>query len=108
MRPKVYVAGPISQGNREQNVNNAMIAAAELIRRGYAPLVPQLTHYMDPAGLLPHSTWMEVDLPWVAVADCVLRLPGPSRGADLEVEFAKERSIRIVHAISALADRSDP
>lgn len=38
---------------------------------------------------------MEVDLPWVEVADGVFRMPGKSRGADLEVEAALRLSIPV-------------
>lgn len=106
-RLKVYVSGPISNGDVEQNVRNACKAAAELIKLGYAPLVPQLTAYLQsPVASLSagfsHETWMEVDLPWVEVADVVLRLPGLSRGADREVAHALAKGIPVFTSIKEM------
>lgn len=100
---KVYIAGPISVGDLETNVKNATEAARELIKHGFAPLCPQLSCYM--AGSTPcagagfdHATWLEVDLPWVGVADVVLRLPGESVGADREVAEARRLGVEVWHS----------
>ena len=47
---------------------------------------------------------MEIELPWVSVADAVLRLPGESLGADLEVARAEEAGIPVFRSIADLAD----
>lgn len=46
-----------------------------------------------------HETWLEVNLPWVAQSDAVLWLPGRSRGANREVEYAEELGIPVVYCI---------
>jgi len=85
LRPRVYIAGPLSgSGDRLENVQRAIDAGLELVKLGYAPLVPHLTHFMDPDDSLGQETWYDVDVPWVLAADAVLRLPGKSRGADIE------------------------
>jgi hypothetical protein len=110
MRTRVYVAGPISKGPLEQNIRQATDAGMELLRAGFAPLVPHLTCYMaGPAPeVLPHGTavedWYGVDLPWVAVADAVVRLPGDSVGADKEVALAKELGIPVYDSVGALLE----
>jgi hypothetical protein len=102
-RKRVYVAGPLSSsGERLENVRNAIRAGVELIKLGYAPLVPHLTHYMDGNDSLGHDTWLAVDLPWVETADALLRLPGPSKGADQEVERAKARGIPVAYSLEEL------
>lgn len=94
LRPRVYIAGPISKGPLQENIRIACEAGIALIRAGLAPLVPHLTCYMGgpapevlPCGTV-HTDWYESDLPWVSVSDAVLRLPGESVGAEKEVELA--------------------
>lgn len=115
-RTKVYLAGPISKGDLRHNLNQAREAARRLMAEGYAPWVPQLTCYMsgdtptiDGGGTdaatnsgFNHTTWLEVDLPWVMAADAVLRLPGESRGADLEVALARELGIPVYESVDEM------
>jgi hypothetical protein len=108
MRARIYVSGPLSTGDRQANLRRAIEATRELIRRGYAPLCPHLTHYVDPTDELGHDTWLEVDRPWVLAADAVLRLPGVSVGADMEVAWAHEVGIPVVYSIDELEDVLHP
>jgi hypothetical protein len=39
--------------------------------------------------------WLDYDKPWLLASDVVLRIPGPSKGADLE-----EAGIPVFHATS--------
>lgn len=110
MRKRIYIAGPISIGDLRANIQQATRVATTLMRLGFAPMTPQLTAYMggDTPEILPcgttHEDWMGVDLPFVAVCDAVLRLPGESRGADTETEFAESRGIPVFHSIEELLD----
>lgn len=101
-RIRVYVAGPLSKGDRMGNVRAAIDAGQELIELGYAPLVPHLSHYMDETDALGHDTWLAVDLPWVDVCDALLRLPGESVGADMEVARAESIGIPVYYGIEEL------
>lgn len=126
-RKRVYVAGPISKGDLGDNIAKACNLGIELIRLGFAPLVPQLTCYMgqrtrafyspttgsvtkcgpDPEVLpcgTAHADWIGVDLPWVAVADAVLRLPGESAGADQEVAEACRLGIPVFATLGDLKE----
>lgn len=112
MRTRVYIAGPISKGPLNENIGQATQAAMQLLKAGFAPLCPHLTCYMGgPAGnpiaeVLPdgttHEDWYQADLPWVAVSDVVLRLPGESVGADLETRLARALAIPIYYAVDDL------
>lgn len=97
------------------NVANATAAARELMRRGFAPLCPQFSCFLHYAGgffgyTFPeatsagftHDEYLEVDLPWVAAADAVLRLPGESIGADRETEFANLCGIPVYDDIGVM------
>jgi len=102
-RPRIYVAGPLtSSGNVNENLDAAIRAARRLIAEGFAPFCPHLTFYLDPAGEYPLSLWMQIELPWLAAADAVLRLPGESDGADQEVGRADELGIPVFGTIADL------
>lgn len=101
-RRKVYIAGPMSKGDAAEHFCEAMKAYRDLIRNGYAPMCPQLTWFASPfmrcplsGSELEHSDWLAVDLPWVLASDAVLRLPGESVGADMEVAAAQEHGIPV-------------
>jgi hypothetical protein len=123
-RPRVYIAGPITRGDLKHNVDQATAAFVALSKAGYAPLCPHWSVYAKPAISLPgpvgadpfvycratrngneemtHADWIGADLPWVEVSDAVLRLPGESTGADLEVEHAVKNCIPVFHSIDEL------
>jgi hypothetical protein len=47
---------------------------------------------------------MEWCMTMVSVADLVVRLPGESKGADLEVAEAKRRGIPVVHSVECVVN----
>ena len=103
MRRRIYISGPLtSSGNVTENLDRAMAAARGAIDAGFAPFCPHLTYHVDPGGEYPHGLWMEIELPWVTVADALLRLPGESLGADLEVQRAEEIGIPVFKTIADL------
>lgn len=93
-RTRVYVAGPYTSDPRA-NTEFAIEVGQHLLELGYAPLVPHLTHFWHQRFTNDWQTWMELDLPWVAQADLVVRLPGSSVGADRELEVAAAHGIPI-------------
>lgn len=120
MKRRVYIAGPISKGDMLLNVQQADDAFFSLLKSGVvAPWNPMWSVYAGsawrpgrtdpkypvmavadthPSGTT-HADWMGVDLPWVAVAEAVLRLPGESVGADQEVAEARRLNIPVFHSI---------
>lgn len=115
MRTRTYIAGPISKGDLTHNIEQATAAYVRLMKEGYAPFCPHLTVYLGGPARAPqpeilpngtkHEDWYDSDLPWVAVADAVLRLPGESVGADKEVALAKELGIPVYESIEELLAR---
>lgn len=103
-RARIYIAGPLSKGDRLANVEKAKAVAVELVKLGFAPLCPHLTNYLDGTDSLGHQTWMDVDLPWVEVSDGLLRIPGESKGADLEVARAREYGVPVYWSINGLLE----
>lgn len=92
---RIYVAGPYTKGDVGVNVRNAIVAAQELLVAGHAPYVPHLTHFWHLVEPGPYKQWLALDLKWLAVCDALVRLPGDSNGADLEMKQARKLGIRV-------------
>ncbi len=118
-RKRIYVAGPLTKGGLAENVNRATAAFVALAKAGFAPMCPHWSVYSKSCGewtensvkcigtalgndQMSHADWMGVDLPWVAVSDAVLRLPGESAGADLETAHAAEHGVPVLHSVEAV------
>lgn len=99
---RVYLAGPYSVGDKEQNVVTALVYAETLIEKGFIPYIPHLSHFWDLK--YPHDVkfWLEYDEHWLACCDCLLRIPGESVGADREMRFAINRGIPVMLDIESL------
>jgi hypothetical protein len=85
MKPKVYIASPYTIGDVAVNVKNQMEMADKLMDLEFAPFVPLYSHFQHMAHPRPYEDWIEIDLEWLKVCDCLLRLPGESKVADKEV-----------------------
>ena len=108
----VYIAGPYSIGDTGQNVKNA-IDQAEFFSKfeiatetdlfKFIPYVPHLTHFWH--IICPHEIgfWYKYDLKWLKKCDVLFRLSGESKGADLEIQYAKENGLIIFTRIDELA-----
>jgi hypothetical protein len=103
-RPRVYISGPITSGNRNKNQFQALEAHKALMLAGFAPLNPIITGNLAFSWDrdVPHSVWVDCDLPWVEVADAVLRLPGYSVGADAELTHAAKHLKPVFYDIESL------
>lgn len=104
-RPKfVYIACPYTQGDQFDNVATCLHAAETLIQHGYVPFVPLLYAFWN--FRYPHQweVWMWLCMEWLSKCDTVIRLPGDSRGADMEVKAAAERGIPVYQGLEAFLD----
>ena len=101
---KIYLASPYSLGSEGENVRVSLIAANELINEGFAPFAPLLSHFQHMMFPQDYEVWMTLDLEWLSVCDCVLRLPGTSTGADLEVELARSNNIPVFYTINQVIE----
>jgi hypothetical protein len=109
------VAGPYSASSeqeRELNTLKAIEAGLALFKLGHTPFIPHLTHYVD---LHAHRTgvpmtwqdYMRLDLEWLKVCDALLFL-GPSKGADMELQYALKAGIRVFRSLSEIEAVSVP
>ena len=101
---KVYIAAPYTIGDPAMNTNAALVVADKLLELGYIPMVPHLTHFWHEISSKPWEQWMEIGRALLAGCDALLRLPGPSKGADLEIEYAKALGIPVCYEIEELGD----
>ena len=93
-KPFIYIAGPISKGTYCTNVRNGVEAAKKVKDLGGVYFCPMLD--MLYAFLYPEPTWeefLDYDKQVILRCDAVIRLPGESKGADVEEAWAKEHGI---------------
>lgn len=102
----VYIASPYTNEDSAlvlQNVTAAMNIAEELFNSGFIPFMPLLNHYYETFHFhRSWKDWMDYDLTWLSKCDYVLRLPGKSKGADIEVKKAQELYIPVLYSIEDL------
>lgn len=102
MRTKVYIAGPLTNGNMSQNVHNAMKVMDDLLQKGYAPFCPHLFYWQNLAFYRAPQFWLEYDFEWLKVCDALLRIPGYSPGSEEEEKKAIEFGIPVFRTIEEL------
>lgn len=103
-RPRVYISGPITKGDQRENVANASRVFVALESLGFAPYCPHWSWFGQEHDnvRLSHDRWMNVDLPWVEVSEALLRMPGESTGADIEVGYAHRCGVPVFDSIEDL------
>lgn len=86
--PFVYITGPYSN-DPTICVQRAFGAANLVLNKGGIPIIPHLTHFWHLFTPRPYEFWLAYDLHMISTVKNIvaLRLPGSSRGADLEVLF---------------------
>lgn len=99
---RIYIASAYSLGDPALNVRIQMDAANRLINAGFAPFAPLMSHFQHMVHPRPYDDWMRLDQEWVLACDAVLRLPGKSAGADLEVAFAQKHGIPVAYSFDEL------
>jgi len=102
MRPRIYLSGPITKGDRQRNFDQAAAMMHTLIACGYAVMNPMLSMALPASDAIDHATWIENDLPWINAAEAVYRLPGESVGADMECDYADAHGIPVYDSLAVL------
>ncbi len=96
---RIYVAGPYTEGDTLTNVKNAIHAGETLFSHGFYPYVPHLNHLWEIYHTHTHEEWLSMDREWLELCDAVVRLPGESKGADIECEWAREKGIPVIGSV---------
>ena len=99
---KIYLASPYSVGDKKENVNEQVRMANNIIDVGFIPFTPLLSHYLDEYQNRTWQEWLDIDLEWLLTCDCLLRFGGESKGADIEVEFARTNNIPVFYNVYEL------
>ena len=95
---RIYIAGPYSS-SPVCGIRDAIYAAQSLRSLGFVPFVPHLSHLWDLVITNPYDFYLDLDLEWLEVCDALLRLPGDSPGADVEVGKAVALGIPVFHSV---------
>ena len=105
---RVYIAGPMTNGTGNSfsmtKIHDAIEAYFQLIEAGFAPHCPHLTVFAE--FMTPHrisyEQWLELDEAYIEDCDIVLRIPGPSKGADQECGYARSLGKPIYYSLDSL------
>ena len=89
----VYVAGPYSHVDSNENVHRAIQMGHTLMDMGYTPFIPHLSALSHIVRPRPYQEWLNMDLVILKRCDVLVCLPGKSHGAAQEVEMAQEWGI---------------
>jgi len=103
MPTKVYVAGPYTP-DPKANVRIAIEWAEELLRLGFYPFIPHLSHYWHAVHPHDYEVWLDYDLEWLKACDCVFRFGGQSPGADREIAYAEKLGKSVYYDLNDLLD----
>ena len=107
-RPRMivcYIAGPLEGSGRPlHNMARAAVVAADLMDRGFVPLVPHASLVLDMIAPRPREMWLACDLVLLSRCDVLYRMPGHSPGADEECARAFALGIPVVYSVASLMD----
>jgi len=92
----IYLAGPITLPDPCSNTHFAIQIADALVSAGFTPFVPHLSTLWQTVLPHSHSWWIEYDLRVIDNCAIVVRIPGPSQGADIEVAYALQHGIPVL------------
>jgi hypothetical protein len=96
---KIYVAGPMTVGNRFANVRAAIDIGVKLMNMGHDVYIPHLNDFVDLVHPQTEETWIRQNFAWIDVCDALYRIEGYSVGADREVERASYQGKRIFYEL---------
>ena len=104
----IYVAGPYTQGDTAMNIRGVVQTADVLMKYGYFPYVPHLTHLWHMISPRPYNEWLALDNEWLKKCDAVIRVSGPSEGADAEIALANRLGIPVYYSVTELLRHTCP
>ena len=100
----IYLSGPMTLGDRENNYRQAVAAQMRLVVAGYSVINPMLAIPEPEAWKIDHATWLAHDMELIMRSDAVLRLPGTSMGGAQETAFALDNNIPVFDDIEQLLE----
>lgn len=94
---RVYIASPY-RGDQAANVRKQIEEGHWGFKLGFYPYIPELNHFVTMICPMTSDEMMKLDLAWLEVCDVLLRLPGESKGADIEVEYALKLGKKVFYS----------
>lgn len=102
IKQKIYIASPYTHGDKLQMVQLQIDAWHVLRDKGFIPIAPLLTHFINEIKERTHTEWLEYDFEILRVCQMVVRLRPvdefgdeiPSTGADMEEAEAKRLGLQ--------------
>ena len=101
---RVFISSPYTVGDTAENVRSQHDAFNSLVSLGHIPFAPLLSHYQQLIHPMSWQEWMDWCLVWVGQCETVLRLPGVSKGADIECAWANELGIPVIFTYDQLVE----
>ena len=92
---RVYIAGPYTKGDVAENVREAINTGDIIALEGHTVFIPHLNHFWHMIHLHSYEFWIKQDEDWLKCCDALVRLPGESIGADIEVKLAERLGIPV-------------
>ena len=102
MREMIYIAGPYTKPDPDENTRKAMEVWHQLADLGFVPFLPHLSHFLEQHRTRPYAYWLEYDNQFIPFCKGLLRMPGESSGSDKEVMLAEVLGIPVFHSIEEL------
>lgn len=100
MSKLVYISGPITQGCQFRNIGVAMETFDMLMDTGIYSYCPHWTAFQQIHRPRLHREWLRFDIEaMLPRCNAVLRIEGPSDGADEECRVATRLGLPIFHTI---------
>ena len=112
----IMVSGPYHTGSTDpevwvENLHKLNVVAYEILRKGHVPIigVNLALPIIESAGQqMYEAVMMPLSLKLTDRCDAVLRIGGPSKGADQEVQLFKLRGLPIYRKLDEIPDNSVP
>lgn len=114
----ILIAGPYRSGTNDdpkliqQNLDNLEAMALPIFRKGHVPMIGEwvalpLVHLAG-SKKMGDDAWNEIQYPvahrLLEKCDAILRIPGASKGADMDVKIAKERGLKVYYHLDEVPD----
>ena len=103
MKKLVYIASKYSFGDNFVNTQKQIEVANMLLDEGFIPISPLMNSvWYNMQKERSWDFWMGHDFHLLDQCECLLRLPGDSKGADMEVAYALEYGKKVYYDIESL------
>lgn len=114
----ILIAGPYRSGTNDdpvliqKNMDNLEAMALPIFRKGHVPIIGEwvalpLLHLAG-SKAPGDAAWNEIQYPVahriLEKCDAVLRIPGASKGADQDLEVARQKGLKIYYHLDEIPD----